>query len=40
MYKEEDNIYVFDGDFEEYLLSIGVDHEHIERMKKKKTATK
>ena len=36
MYKEEDNIYVFDGDFEEYLLSIGVDHEHIERMKKKK----
>lgn len=36
MYKKEDNIYVFDGNFEEYLLSIGVDHKHIERMKKKK----
>ena len=35
MYKEVDNIYVFDGDFEEYLLNIGVNYEHIEKMKGK-----
>ena len=36
MYKKEDNIYVFDGNFERYLLDIGVDYEHIEKMKQKK----
>lgn len=35
MYKKEDNIYVFDGNFERYLLDIGVDYEHIEKMKQK-----
>lgn len=36
MYKDDGKRYVYDGDFEQYLLNIGVDSRHIERMKEKK----
>lgn len=36
MYKEENEIYIFDGDLEQYLLDKGVKAEHINKMKEKK----
>ncbi len=35
MYIEENGKYVFDGEFEEYLLNLGVEAEHIKLMKEK-----
>lgn len=36
MYREENEIYIFDGDLEQYLLDKGVEAEHINKMKEKK----
>lgn len=35
MYREENDLYIFDGDLEQFLLDKGVKPDHIERMKKK-----
>lgn len=36
MYREENRIYIFDGDLEQFLLDKGVEAEHIKKMKEKK----
>lgn len=35
IYNKEDEVFIFDGDLEQYLLDKGVEVEHIERMKTK-----
>lgn len=35
IYNKENGNYIFNGDFEEYLISIGVDKNHIENMQRK-----
>ncbi len=35
MYREENNVYVFDGDLERFLIDKGVEGEYIGKMKKK-----